>query len=398
MRKALLVVMACTAIALLAAPQAYAACGTPTPMYHAFGWFNCNDNADPANGPAAPVYAYAYQLTNPTGVNTGWPLAIDDSTKTGVDILCEASNDTTCLNPTAGSAGDGVVVIDTDWSTPGVNGCPVTPTAVNRVIIVVQAADGTGLMASMSGADAGFGYSPDLAGNPVDASLSCGNENARPKVVSSNITSTSVSMILHFPQPRIYSDCDADSLGLAIFGACPDAIGAALNPRVGGAYTSVQPCSGRPDTTLNRWTAAGTPDASGNVSINTARPTASTDCLYAGGTTNAGGVDSGFITGYVSVGNPLPSSPTAENLGVGKATGKINVSWETFSEVGLAGFKLVAVGQKGEFQVGSFVNAKGTASKYSAALSIGDFKGNKGVKVVSVLTDGSTLSSAVKNF
>ncbi len=397
MRKALLVVMACTAVALLAMPQAYAACTSPTPMYHAFGWFNCNDSTTTAtNVRVPPPSAYSYQLSAPGTTNTGL-----------VDILCEADNQSggpeSCNNPASAGTGDGVVTIVTDWQTPGVIGCPVTTSGTNRVVLVVQAADGTGLIASMNGSDPGFGYTPDMAGSGADASLSCGTANGRPKIASRVVVGSSETLGLTFDTPRVYSDCDPDSLGFAVFGGvCPDAGAGAAS--VSGVYTSTQPSTldgttqvcFAPDPTLTRWTRVATPVA-GAATITVTKP-ASGSCLYIGSTMNIGGFESGAITGFIVYGNPLPASPTAENVGVGRAAGKINVSWETLSEVGLAGFRLVAVGHKGEFEVGSFVAAKGSASKYSATLSISDFKGNKGVKVVSVLTDGTTLSSAVKNF
>jgi hypothetical protein len=275
---------------------------------------------------------------------------------------------------------------------------------VHRVAIVVQAADGSGLIASLSGANADFGFAVEQAGPGDLTPLACGSNNSRPRITSSSVTGSSATIGLQFAAPLIYSDCDPGTFGAGV-GACNDNFAATKSVAVGQVFTSVQPCLARPDTSLpatgSKWVNTGVADGSVTATITVALPATANDCLYIGGTTRINGNLSSGITGYVAykgTNTPLPASPTAENVRVARAAGKINVSWETLSEVGLAGFKLVGVGHKGEFQVGSFVNAKGTASKYSVTLSISDFKGNKGVKVISVLTDGTTLSSPLKNF
>src|SRR5262245_36303100 len=95
-----------------------AECAVYTPMYHLFdSFFACDDRS--------PIPAFAYQQSDPAGTNTD-----------GRKITCEAVDGVAC-NGMSGSVGDGRMTIETDWSLPGIVGCPVSPAGPRRVNIVL---------------------------------------------------------------------------------------------------------------------------------------------------------------------------------------------------------------------------------------------------------------------
>src|SRR5258705_7950489 len=105
--------------------RAYAACGGSVPMFHGLdSYFICSN--------FTPVFAYAYQLSQPLTVNTG------------TEVISR-------------NLAVGEEVIATDWANAGIVGCPVVG-GNHRVMIVVQGSDGQGIIVSLSGADPGLGY------------------------------------------------------------------------------------------------------------------------------------------------------------------------------------------------------------------------------------------------
>src|SRR5882724_1962031 len=128
MRKMLVVLMVCGAVAL-AAPRLYAACGGSTPMNASSALEVCLDNT--------PVAAFAWQNSNPTGTNS-------DVFK----IACEAFDGSSCLG-TTGVMGDSFVDIETDWANTGIVGCPVVAGTPNRVTVAIQGNDGQGVLLSV---------------------------------------------------------------------------------------------------------------------------------------------------------------------------------------------------------------------------------------------------------
>lgn len=413
MRKLLVVVsVLCIGLAL-GGSQAQASCGVPTALGNLGGSFwQCAD--------ARPVAAFAYSLGHASAANTG-------TLKIYCDAFDPASN---CLQD-SGVVGDGKISIESDWFTPGIVGCP-TDFPDKRIAIVVQASDGTGIIVSIN-PDPSSGYVVEFA-HPWDAAasfflpLQCGTNNARPQIVGqATAAGGNMSMNLHFNAPHVYTDCDADSDGLGhpaagvVFGTCDNFV---PSVSLGNVYTSVQNCTGRADPSLltkvckagtnlgNVCTAdtgcggvAGacqvlwtntlvTPDASGNALITVPLPTDPSKCLYVGGLTNIGGLPSSAVTGYVqAAGGPLASPPKAEAVRASAATGKIHVTWTVATDLGLAGFKLqTETKARGIVDVGSMIAAHG-AGGYSADIKTGDLQGGKKVRVVSVLTDGSTIAA-----
>src|SRR5439155_2033123 len=124
-------------VALLFVPSRLeAACASSVPMTHGVETFFTCMNVN-------PVAAFAYQQSDPAGVNTG-----------GVRISCEARDDDSCFGM-SGVAGDGRVTIETDWGSPGVLGCPISSSGPQRVIIALASTwgrFGQGLIVSLVGA------------------------------------------------------------------------------------------------------------------------------------------------------------------------------------------------------------------------------------------------------
>ena len=255
-------------------PQAEALCPGSVPMVHAYGsYFACAT----AQG---PVSAFAYQVSNPIAVNTG------------VEII-------------AADFGPDAVQISTDWGNGGILGCPVAQAGNQRIVILVQALDGNGLIVSLSGASPDIGYALEGA-HPFDPDdivfpLSCNDQHGRPAILSYTPETVSV----HVDPPKVITDCDPDSLGMTILGGatCPDDFGSvAADVTIGGLYTSTQICGIRPDTRTTRWTRRTEQlDAEGNATLTYQRPTNQTDCVYVGTTIVLEGYESSGIAGYVAI-------------------------------------------------------------------------------------------------
>jgi hypothetical protein len=247
-------------------------------MYHVQSHFSCAD--------ASGVSALAYQISDPLRVNTGTE-----------DIACEALGPA-CFGDSGGS-GDGRVTIESDWGNPGVSGCPAFPGA-HRVVIVVQASDGEGLVLSLSGADPSLGYIVEAA-HPFDtatsdvAPLVCGRN--RPTLISSSGNPDgTVTVNLHLTPPTVYSDCDPDTLGASLGTTCPD--GFRADPSVARIVLN-EDCELPVDLRREAWgDAAVLPDAGGNVSLTLPRGPGF-PCVSIGYTANIGGAESGAVVGFL---------------------------------------------------------------------------------------------------
>jgi len=389
--KRVFVVLAVLGVMALPGSVAYARCGSTVPMIHGFGGYFACDNS------RGPVSAFAYQLSNPTANNTG------------TEIIGR-------------SFGTGQVDIQTDWGNANIVGCPQIGGANTRVMIVVQANDGTGILASISGASGAlaFGYTVETAqtflgfdpvtGQVLTTPLPCTSQNGRPVVRGVGPSSVDI----HVDPPRIFSDCDSGSVGEALGDACVDGFAGTTTGGIGGIYTSIQPCGTKPIVAKSAWTlSTAALNAQGDATVPYTKPdngtkTCATDptclCAYIGTTTTvpppgAAAQESSSINGFISVAGSQAAPPTAENVRAAMDSGKVRLSWSTSNEVGLAGFRLIAVSKtKGKFEIGSLVAAKGTPSSYTAEARMGDLKGSRSIIIRSVLTDDSTVDAAPVNF
>jgi hypothetical protein len=287
-------------------------------------------------------------------------------------------------------------------------------------MIVVQCADGKGLLVSLSGADGGLAYTVEAA-QPFDGSVSspvaAGALSTRPKLVgSAAVVAGSATVLLHFDNPKspstpFYSDCDAGSLGVFLGTTCLDGFDKnafLARAQYGNVWKSTQACGSTPDPTASKWTdtLVPIPPTGGDVSVTAATPTTAGDCLYFGGELNLGfprvGTQTLGIVGTIQVKgiDPNAAPPKAENLKASNSAGKVSISWTSTNEIGLAVFKVIAVSKsKGEVELTS-VSPKGNGggASYSVSLGMGDFKGARTVIVRSILTDGSKVDSAAVNF
>lgn len=424
MHKALILLTVCT-VAVLAAPSAFAAgeCGFSVPVGNAFSTYvsDCPDGK--------PVAAYAYAWDN-AAINSGL-----------VDIACEALGGSggACVQALTppNISGDNNVTIETNWATPGFNGCIATPSA-HRMIIVLQCNDGSGVKMSMSGNSA-FGYQLELALETDDGTnvfpLSLHHtytgtprefDNGRPKVTGTVTRSGGNDLIpVNVPIPcvdNIQSDCkdgslgklvdDSDgSLGCASFRQAmygPDGVACTADDTGiarGRLFHSTQPCpsaSFRPNTAIAAWVLDSTPLANGSGVVSL--PTAATgQCNYLGTTSVINGVDSNSIDGYVAIAPANAISPMAQSIGATKKGNSIEISFSTSSELGLAGFNAFTGSKgKGEIKLNATLIAPkgvgGAGASYTLSFPIGDFKGGHSITIESVLSDGTTLRAPAINF
>jgi thrombospondin type 3 repeat protein len=227
--------------------------------------------------------AFAYQVTDPAGANTG-----------SLDILCEAPDALRCLSSQSGVAGDGRETIESVWGDAGSVGCPIG----NRIALITAHGDpegGESLLASLPGTDYANGYLVDYAHvlDPGQASvlpLSCAAA-----VVVQDTRPGSIS--LQFSPLTIHTECDPDSLGLT-FGAC--SVPYVPSIAYGPLYTLVQPCGTQADLRTTLWTPTGvTPDSFGRATVLVAAPPAG-QCRLLGASLLLDGVESPAVAAFVS--------------------------------------------------------------------------------------------------
>ncbi|HKQ96611.1 MAG TPA: thrombospondin type 3 repeat-containing protein, partial [Candidatus Polarisedimenticolia bacterium] len=251
-------------------------------LFHGLdGYFVCQDSGS--------YGGYAYQLTDAAGVNSGT-----------ADLVCEAQNLPICLSPAAGTAGDGRLDIESDWSNPGFNGCIAPDGIGNRLALIVAGGNSTvgrSLLVSLSGADFNIYYLIEAAhmydaahdvAFPLDCTTSVRVDGLEPG-----------SIRLHFDPPTIHTDCDPGTIGdaLGVCGGTPYVPTLGLGP----VYTKVQPCADPVDLRTSTWLPTGlTPDASGRVTFNAPAPASPTDCRLLGVTWVLDGVESPAVDSFVS--------------------------------------------------------------------------------------------------
>jgi hypothetical protein len=257
----------------------WAVCPFSVPLVHVQSYFACADTS--------AVAALAYQISDPSGVNSGTE-----------GIACEAVG-AACFGD-SGVGADGRVTIETDWGNPGSLGCPALP-GPHRLVVVLQASDAEGLVVSLSGADPSFGYFVEAAhrfdpAGGVAAPLACGRN--RPTLVSTADNGNgTVTVGLRVTPPVVYSDCDPDSVGVALGATCPD--GFRADPSVARIVLKEDGCGQPADLHRSSWTDAGVlPDAGGSVSLTLPRGVGQ-QCVSIGYTANIGGAESGAVIGYL---------------------------------------------------------------------------------------------------
>ncbi|HEU4400617.1 MAG TPA: MopE-related protein [Candidatus Polarisedimenticolia bacterium] len=237
-----------------------AACLDDVPMAHSLGHFICS----------ADAAAFAYQAAR-TEVNTGT-----------VDIL----------DRTLGGVLDNTMAVQTSWSLPEVNGCPVTDQGPQPVVIAVRGASdflhGESLLVALSGSSPYLGYSVDLA-HPLDSA----GVDVLPLECATGVTvlrATSAGDLLVRFTPTIHSDCDTGTLG-ELLGACPGGLTPTLSP--GPVYVFHQ-AGGIAPLARNAWSATGVvPDATGTAQIRVyAKPGS---IVLVGGSVIIDGVESDII-------------------------------------------------------------------------------------------------------
>jgi hypothetical protein len=394
MRKILALAVLCGAV-FVTTSQVYAACPTPTPVNHQLdSFFRCADGK-------GPIAAYMYQINNPA-INSGV-----------TTFMCRALDGINCIQGGSGVIGDGQATVEADWIVATMNGC-----VTGRVAIAVECNDGQGYLVSLSGLDPSIAYKveaahfPDPTGAAPVVPLDPGPGDGMAAI--QQVTGTSLT--LKFTQPTVYNDCDTESAGY-IFSAgatCGDSWrpgGADIkHGGLGRILQSLQPCGLAPDLVVGtKWTVPAniTTNADGSSTIAYTAP-AAPNCLFFGNTatllnpTTQAPTESPAVIGFVQLPPPTAASPRASQVAVEKSAGKAIVSWRTESELGLAGFKVMAESKaKGSFEVSGMITplgVSGAGSPYKVTLNLGDFKGAHTVIIRSFLSNGGTLDSDKASF
>src|SRR5262245_13319245 len=210
------VAMAVVVAAGLAAPPSGFACQAPLPMSNLFGYsiLGCTD--------ARPITAFAWQPGAASPTDTGV-----------LDIACEADLGVPPCNTMPGSnvISDSRVAISTDWSTPGINGCPT-----GRVYISLQCNGNNqarSALLSLSGGCAVLGYDVEASyfsnEDGTDVSLDIGyatpQQNGAPRILNYSTNFGMENFVVQVDPPFVQSDCSTGSLGqlFRAFGYCSEA-------------------------------------------------------------------------------------------------------------------------------------------------------------------------------
>lgn len=331
----------------------------------------------------------------------------------GVDVICEAAgtlNGQGILCADApGVAGDGVVQFSFDWGNQPCNGCPNAAGVPNvgRNIFGIVCNNGAGAILTvgydvLSGGypvDNAHPYDPttnplaDLALAPTQNGLKLGTFNRAGGSDTACIDQTTAPV-------KIYSDCDAGSLGTAVGNVCPD-----TTPTVApGAnlFITTGPCNQKPQDLrvaggTTPWAQqTTTPGAGGTKCVTYPSPAIGT-CAWIGSTAVIGGSDTGAITGWVEVsaGDPTAATDKVKINSAAFKQGTLSVSFSTENEALTVGFNVYAGSTK--LNTG-LIAAKGTGSNaYSFEVGRGAVKSNKTVTVEAVKSDGTVVKTAPVN-
>jgi hypothetical protein len=289
--------------------------------------------------------------------------------------------------------GDSAVTIETDWSTPGVAGCPVDATGPKRIVISVQCSDGTGVLISLSGASPDFGYILELAhqtDGEVVFPLEAGSDNARPKIVSQSVVSGIFNATLQFNPTRVACDCDPASVGFGV-GVCIDDF--TCTGSAGTVYTRTGLCDSDPGAAVAGWVSRAAVDAGGNATISVPVPTAAGECLFIGANSIVGGQPSSGITGFIRAAGSLAAADRAIDVRATQAQGKVTVSFRTESELGAVSFDIVAKGRV-VASIPAKASGTGTGASYELVTRPGDYKGAKELVVRTNGANGTILNTS----
>jgi hypothetical protein len=289
--------------------------------------------------------------------------------------------------------GDSAVTIETDWSTPGVAGCPVDATGPKRIAMSVQCSDGTGILISLSGINPDFGYIVELA-HQTDGSvvfpLEAGLDNARPKVVTQTVADGVLNAQLHFNPVRIACDCDPASVGFGI-GVCQDSF--VCTGSAGTVYTRTGLCDSDPGAAVGGWVSRTAADANGDATISVPLPTGAGECLFIGANSIVGGNPSSGITGFIQAAGSLAAADRAIDVRATQAQGKVTVSFRTESELGAVSFDIVAKGRV-VASIPAKASGTGTGASYVLSPGIGEFRGAKALVVRTNGANGTILNTS----
>ncbi|PYT16502.1 MAG: hypothetical protein DMF51_04585, partial [Acidobacteria bacterium] len=296
-------------------------CTNTQPFGHELGGHleNCRDEG--------AVIGYAYALGRLANSGTA-------------NIICEADGEPsqgfgTCAGG-AGVHGDAIVTIDGNWANPGlgvagIDGCP-NPSGIpgigRNVFLIIDDAfqnslTSVGFSTDFAGYVAELAQLSDASGNLT--ALNCGDPASAVIRITAVDRSTGgqITARLRVTAPRIYSDCDPGSAGVASgLNTCTEGTFPAVSP--GNLYIRTGPCNVVPDIRTSAWSAAGAPAPDGTASVTFANP-GETSCALIGATFRIAGAESGAVGGIVTISGSF-NCPDADHDGFSTCDGDCNDS------------------------------------------------------------------------
>ncbi|MFQ5877148.1 MAG: hypothetical protein ACE5JH_05585 [Acidobacteriota bacterium] len=417
-------ILSLVAVAALWAAPASAQCTFPQLFGHVQRtWLACDDSG--------PVFADA------TAIRSDGTTVSTDGSKT---IICRSSQDASIVQGAicgaeSGVVGDNQIQISGNWGSPGVTGCanPTGTPGEGRNFYTVNDASGDEIILSV-GYDTGVaGYIADLAGPADKSPLACGPASGG-ITFGGSTTNADGSVTVNITVtgcPRIFSDCDAGSLGQALGGTtCTQAdadLLAAIKPL--NLYTAEGPCDSM-DLSLGTgmWTSAGEVPADGNAVV-TVPPPAAGNCAFIGRTCGTKTVilpgfcaafpglscttdvdctifgpdlgpcviqsqlsEIGVVSGAVRVAGDLAAPPRVQDLLAGLARGHVQIDFRTTTELGLAAIAVVTPSGR----VVANVEPRGiggAGAEYSLSVGRGQFRNEKALMIQLTLASGEKINS-----
>ena len=386
------VALCCAVLVAMAFPSpASAYCDSPQPLQHILdGYFyGCPDSN--------PVQGYAYVLGH-EAVNT----RADASGTSTLDIVCEDASALTQVGHVcqqeAGVPGDGRVTVTFDWAGPPFNSnadCPnpAGVPGVGRNVVQILAVNGAQVLITVGYSIAFAGYMLDMAhpGGGFEP-IPCSERDGL-TFVSSPPDSPVNTVCIRQTAPHIWSDCDAGAGGTSGGDSCQSDIDPAPAIAPGNLYTTTGSCTVAPGILRAGWQALPTTPGPDGSKCGVINPPA-TGCLFIGGSSIIGGVETDAITGAIRTctGSCLAG---VDRVAITKAEilqGRLRVDFATEQETTTIGFNVYA----GEIKLTTeLISAQGTGSNdYSFVVGRGALRNERSITVEAVRGVGTPVRSA----
>jgi hypothetical protein len=377
MNRALKVAALMLAVACIwATPAKAQGCMVSAPFFNEFGE---RDALDCVDFEQVVLFGYAIGSTATT-LPANW--VCEEDGENTIALGCFDSVD----------RGDGRIQIDGNWGgNVPVTGCPLP----FRTVYVVLDNVGGGFITSVEINNDFGGYNIRDAWRAATQSLACtdggfpASRSVDVRGVSKTCDTTACSATIDAVAiaPKVFSDCDSDSVRAEERGPCTEG---SLSVAAGGLYYKSGPCNDPnraiPDLRVSQ---------GGWTSFTGTATYPADSCLYLGATAVIAGVTSPGVTGVVQIAGNLATRPEIVDLRAQHQGRKVTVDFKTTSEVGLLSLAIFASDGRKVADVG-LQGVGGAGATYSVATERSAYRGSKSLYVVGQTTEGQIRSGETR--